>query len=185
MDPIDRLLSNLTSGLTDKPTAKPLPKPASKSVPNAVAFEPSEESIDQLLARLGEPKKQAIRDSLLQPTRSATPQILTVQPSAAPAIVVPEVAAYAIQQTALAQAQQQAADAEIQRQATLKRQRQQELQLKAQQELRSGAQRWLETLDPKSVEGCWFDDFGCNYDSRLEAAIAYLEALQEVDHFLG
>ena len=189
MDPIDRLLSNLTSGMTDKPIAhNPTPLPKSASQPAPKAAEPSGESIDQLLSRLGEPQKQQIRESLLQASQIQTRQIPTpqtpiVQPP--PAIVVPEVAAYAIQQTALAQAQQQTADAEAQRQATLKQQRQQELRSKAKEELRSKAQHWLDTLDPKSTEGRWFEEFGCNYDSRLEAAIAYLEALQEVDHFLG
>ena len=179
MDPIDQLLSNLTSGTIDKSTKQPLPKPASTSWTS----EQPAESIDRLLEQLGEPQKQPIRASLLQSFQAATPQILTVQPSQA--IVVPEVAAYAIQQTAMAQAQQQANDAAAQRQVTLKRQRQQELREKAQQELRSHAQRWLETLDPTSTEGRWFEELGCNYDSRLDAAIAYLEALREVDHFLG
>ncbi len=183
MDPIDRLLSNLTSEITDKPTKQPLPKPASRPVSKASTFEPSGESIDQLLSRLGEPQKQQIRESLLQATQSATPQRLSPQPPQS--IVVPEVAAYAIQQAVIVQAQQQANDAEAQRQATLKRQRQQDLREKTQQELQKKAQQWLETLNPKSTEGRWFEEFGCNYDSRLDAAVAYLEALQEVDHFLG
>ena len=179
MDPIDQLLSNLTSGTPDKTTAQPFSKP----VPTLRTSERPAESIDRLLERLGEPQKQQVRESLLQATRSATPQTLIVQPP--PSIVVPEVAAYAIQQTAIAEAQQQADDAEAQRQAKLKQQRQQELRSKMQQELRLKAQQWLETIDPKSTEGRWFEEFGCNYDSRLDAAIAYLEALQEVDHFLG
>lgn len=179
MDPIDQLLSNLTSGTVDKSTKQPLPKP----VPTPWTSEQPTESIDRLLEQLGEPQKQRVRESLLQATRSTIPQIGIVQPP--PSIVVPEVAAYAIQQTAIAQAQQQADDAEAQRQAKLKQQRKQELQEKAQQELRLTAQQWLKTIDPKSTEGRWFEEFGCNYDSRLDAAIAYLEALQEVDHFLG
>ena len=179
MDPIDQLLSNLTSGTADKTTAQPFPK----SAPTPRTSERPAESIDRLLERLGEPQKQQVRESLLQATRNATPQTLIVQPL--PSIVIPEVAAYAIQQTAIAQAQQQADDAEAQRQAILKQQRQQDLREKTQQELQGKAQRWLVTLDPKSTEGRWFEEFGCNYDSRLDAAVAYLEALQEVDHFLG
>jgi hypothetical protein len=43
------------------------------------------------------------------------------------------------------------------------------------------AQQWLDELEPKSEEGRWFEDFSYSYDSPLEAAITYLEALGEVE----
>ncbi len=42
------------------------------------------------------------------------------------------------------------------------------------------AQQWLQQLNPSTEEGRWFEDFACSYESPLEAAIDYLEALQDV-----
>jgi hypothetical protein len=182
MDEIDRLLSNLTPDATQK-----LPKPEVKASPTPAARSTTG-SIDQLLERLGEPQKQQVRDALLESSRSTHPSVLATPvatPSSIPKKTVPELQAYATEQTAIAQAEQQAEIAEAKHQEQLKQQRQQELRSKRQQELRSQAQQWLDNLDIKSPEGRWFEEFGCHYDSQLEAAIAYLEALQEVDRFLG
>lgn len=53
-------------------------------------------------------------------------------------------------------------------------------QLKRQQYevLEKQAQKWLKALDPYSDEGFWFEQFAQNYPSKLEAAIAYLQAMQ-------
>ena len=40
------------------------------------------------------------------------------------------------------------------------------------------AQTWLKELDPLSNEGMWFTDFADGYESRLDAAIDYLMALE-------
>ncbi len=42
------------------------------------------------------------------------------------------------------------------------------------------AQQWLQQSNLSTAEGRWFEEFACNYESPLEAAIDYLEALQEV-----
>lgn len=42
------------------------------------------------------------------------------------------------------------------------------------------AQQWLNNLDPNSDEGFWFEQFAYSYDSKLTAAIEYLQALQAV-----
>ncbi|MEG3436001.1 hypothetical protein V0288_02620 [Pannus brasiliensis CCIBt3594] len=47
--------------------------------------------------------------------------------------------------------------------------------------LQERAKKWLETLDPKSEEGRWFEEFSYSHESRLEAATIYLDALREVD----
>jgi hypothetical protein len=60
-----------------------------------------------------------------------------------------------------------------QRQAALAQQRR--------QDLRQHAQAWLQKLDKKSVEGRWFEDFACHYESPLDAAIEYFVALQEIN----
>ncbi|HBL57830.1 MAG TPA: hypothetical protein DDZ80_04555 [Cyanobacteria bacterium UBA8803] len=41
------------------------------------------------------------------------------------------------------------------------------------------ATEWLKTLDPRSEEGLWFEEFSYSYPSKLEAAIDYLQALRE------
>ena len=43
------------------------------------------------------------------------------------------------------------------------------------------AQQWLKNLDPNSDEGLWFEEFSYSYESKLEAAIDYLEALHQSD----
>ncbi len=45
--------------------------------------------------------------------------------------------------------------------------------------LREKAQQWLKTLNPRSEEGKWFEEFSYSYDSKLAAAIDYLEAMRE------
>lgn len=40
------------------------------------------------------------------------------------------------------------------------------------------AQTWLKQLDPLSNEGMWFTEFADGYESRLDAAIDYLMALE-------
>ncbi len=183
MDSIDRLLANLTP---EKPPQNG-PQKVQQSAVKPTVDGSVNASIDQLLERLGEPQKQQIRDSLLDRSRSpysAHSLTLPSTPTSLPPRPVPEVEAYGKQQTAIAQANQQAAMAHEQQQAHLKQQRQEALRLQRQQELRSQAQDWLENLDLKSTEGRWFEEFGCHYDSQLDAAIAYLEALQEVDRCL-
>lgn len=80
------------------------------------------------------------------------------------------------------QAQQQALLEQQQReQAQAKQQRLEALKAQRRVELRSRAQEWLTQLKPKSTEGQWFAEFACNYETPLEAAIDYLEALESVN----
>ncbi len=61
--------------------------------------------------------------------------------------------------------------------AAQKREEQKEQRRKA--ALRQQAQQWLKTLNPRSPEGKWFEEFSYAYDSKLAAAIDYLEAMRE------
>ena len=64
----------------------------------------------------------------------------------------------------------------------LQKQQQQE-KLKAQRKreaLTNHAKEWLKNLDINSDEGIWFEEFSYGYESKLDAAIDYLEALREV-----
>jgi hypothetical protein len=67
------------------------------------------------------------------------------------------------------------------KQERAKQKRLEHLRQQRRSELREPARKWLSQLKPKSDEGVWFEEFACNYESRLEAAIEYLEALQEVE----
>ncbi len=57
------------------------------------------------------------------------------------------------------------------RQSELRRQREKKA-------LTRKAQEWLDNLDPYSDEGFWFEQFCYSYESRLEAAMDYLKALE-------
>ena len=61
--------------------------------------------------------------------------------------------------------------------AAQKREEQKEQRRKA--ALQQRPQQWLKTLNPRSEEGKWFEEFSYSYDSKLAAAIDYLEAMQE------
>ena len=45
--------------------------------------------------------------------------------------------------------------------------------------LREKAQQWLKSLDMRSEEGRWFEEFSYSYEDKLQAAIDYLEAMRE------
>lgn len=78
----------------------------------------------------------------------------------------------------------QARAEESRRQEQLKAEERRKQQLK-QQELEGLKRRaiaWLKKLDPLSTEGLWFENFAENYSSKLEAAIVYLQDLQENHH---
>ncbi|OKH17485.1 salt stress protein, Slr1339 family [[Limnothrix rosea] IAM M-220] len=54
-----------------------------------------------------------------------------------------------------------------------------EKQKQAQQKrIRQKAEQWLQNLDPISNEGMWFYEFAETYESRLDAAMDYLMALE-------
>lgn len=69
----------------------------------------------------------------------------------------------------------------LRQEAQQKQERLEQLKQQRRQALTIRAEEWLKALDPNSSEGRWFEEFACNYRSRIEAAIDYLEALGEVD----
>ncbi|NJL83620.1 MAG: hypothetical protein HC890_12920 [Chloroflexaceae bacterium] len=83
---------------------------------------------------------------------------------------------------ALRQEQEEQQRAEVARQQQ-HLQEQQRQETRQQQQRRASlsrqAQAWLQGLDPHSEEGLWFEEFSYAYESKLEAAIDYLEALRE------
>jgi hypothetical protein len=71
-----------------------------------------------------------------------------------------------------------------QQQLQQQKQLQQQQEKKRRQALESKAKEWLKNLKPNSDEGMWFEEFSYAYESKLEAAIDYLQAIRET-RFLG
>jgi hypothetical protein len=177
MDPIDQLLAKLGSSPANPPSPPTTPKSTSPETAsgansgqsiNGRSITPGANStIDDLLRSLGEPAKQTVRDQL-----QASPPA-----SLARSLPVPEIQSYQQEQVA----KDLAAQEKQQQQARMYEQRQAALAQQRRQDLRQHAQAWLQKLDKKSVEGRWFEDFACHYESPLDAAIEYFIALQEIN----
>jgi hypothetical protein len=183
MDAIDRLLAELKTANTNSsppnpPPLEALPEPASMR------------SLDDVLRDITEETRLAIRSQLSQqhqaPPVSRPPALPTPNPIDDHLITQLGDHYAARDQAERLQHEQalKAAELEQQRQTQAQQQRLEALRVKRRGELTLQAQKWLKALNPKSSEGLWFDEFACAYNSRLEAAIDYLEALQDVDRIL-
>lgn len=144
------------------------------------------DEIDKLLANLNQSSTPPVSKSPQPAADSSTrsiddllSQIEISQPQSPPPAPPPQ---RLLEEMKAEHDQQQA---ELERQAERERQRKQRRleNLKQQRRLAlvEKAEQWLKSVDPKSSEGRWFEEFACNYSSRLEAAIDYLEALQELE----
>jgi uncharacterized protein YaiL (DUF2058 family) len=85
------------------------------------------------------------------------------------------------EQIQVEQEKQQEIDRDRQQQEQLKQHRLEQLKQQRRAALQTRAETWLNLLLSESEEGRWFEEFACNYSSELEAAIAYLEALEELN----
>lgn len=186
MDEIDRLLAKLDNQPRQQPTSKPDESKSQSAAPS--------QSLDQLLNQLEDGKKQAVRAELLKhpprtlrPTSSAQPlppRAPVSIPPAADSLIAKLKSEHEAQSRAeqLRQEQeQQEAERQRQEQEQEKQRRLEALKAQRRAELADYAKEWLQQLNPRSQEGLWFDEFACNYESRLEAAVEYLEALQSVE----
>jgi hypothetical protein len=162
MDEIDRLLA----GLNDAGSSA-LPGKAGELVLGG------DGAIDDLLNNLDESTKRGVRDRLSH--AAPAPPNVSLNGLLAHVKVEQEETARVFWQ----QQQDLAAAAEIQAQQRAEKLEQLRLQRRA--ELAVTARSWLAKLSKKSEEGRWFEEFACNYESQLAAAIDYLEALQEVN----
>ena len=171
MDPIDQLLAQLGSSPANPSSPAPKstsPEPTSGTTSGKSITPDASKTIDDLLRSLGEPAKQTVRDQL----QAAPPPA-----SFARSLPVPEIQNYQQEQVEM----ELAAREKQQQQARMYEQRQVALAQQRRQDLRQQAQAWLQRLDKKSVEGRWFEDFACHYESPLDAAIEYFVALQEIN----
>jgi hypothetical protein len=78
------------------------------------------------------------------------------------------------------QAEVKLAEEKRRQQELIELQQREELRDRRRQEaLREEAKTWLLKLNPRSEEGKWFQEFSYSYEDKLQAAIDYLEAMQE------
>jgi hypothetical protein len=166
MSDMDELLAQLKAEYRQQATPKT--KPVSESSPEKPAKTNTEStSLDKLLADI---KTEVESDKFDR----ATPKS---QPDKKPSSQIDD---RFIRELKQEQKQQQLA-AEKQRQQELAaeqiKQAQKEQRRKA--SLQQEAKEWLQKLNPKSDEGRWFEEFAYSYESKLEAAIDYLQALRD------
>ena len=78
------------------------------------------------------------------------------------------------------QAEAKLAEEKRRQQELIELQQREELRDRRRKEaLREEAKTWLLKLNPRSEEGRWFQEFSYSYENKLQAAIDYLEAMQE------
>lgn len=192
---MDDLLAQLKTEFDPKPRSKSQPKSGGNQSPPPQSAA-SQASMNQMLGELrkelesgrGRPNSPSTPPSATSSTSTSSPQ------SAKEAALARQRLNALIDQDYQAQAQiREAKYAEIQRQAEAKLaaekrhqeelievQRLQEIRDRQRQEaLRQEAKTWLIKLNPRSEEGKWFQEFSASYQDQLQAAIDYLEAMQE------
>jgi hypothetical protein len=195
MDGVDKLLAQLQAEQQQQQQRSPDVDPRKQPAPVS-------QSLDDLLGQLGEDTRRSVRAELskqpaaFQPPppapfpRQAMDALLPSQPPPENSLLADLKSHYQEQDQAEALKRQQELQETERRRQQQERQRQRQEQEKQRRlealrqqrraELAGKARSWLKQLNPKSEEGRWFDEFACGYESRLEAAIDYLEALQSV-----
>jgi membrane protein involved in colicin uptake len=94
----------------------------------------------------------------------------------------PLIAQIKAEQIQLEQEKQQEIDRHRNQQEQLKQQRLEQLKQQRRAALHNRAETWFANLTPNSAEARWFEEFACNYNNKTEAAIAYLEALEDLNN---
>lgn len=166
MSEIDDLLSQLKAEYHSQEEPRPINQPP---VPPKISPEPPPNSVDHLLDQL----KGEVKDTLPQPTTS-------VKKISSHSRFTPPVEPNLFQELRSQYQKQDQIDAERQQQEILEKQRLvEQREQKKQEALKEKAKMWLKQLNPKSDEGKWFEEFSYSYESKIEAAMHYLEAMRE------
>ncbi|NJK55201.1 MAG: hypothetical protein HC939_04065 [Pleurocapsa sp. SU_5_0] len=186
---MDDLLAQLKAEFEPQPQSKTNQPPPNRSSPRTPA---SSGSMNQMLEELRKELESGRGRGNTTPQTSSAPALPTL--SAKDAALARQRLNALIDEDYQTQAQiREAKFAEIQRQAEARiaeeQRRQQELiELQQREELRDRrrkealreeAKTWLLKLNPRSEEGKWFQEFSYSYENKLQAAIDYLEAMQE------
>jgi hypothetical protein len=175
MNELEKLLAQLKAEYTQKEQPQQ-PLPVAPPSPEKLTRSPlqSPSPIDNLLAEV-KAEIENPRSSLPQSLQStdSKSQVFKHQDKPLPDNqLLEDVKAEYREQERLEQQRKQQELIEQQRLEEQRRQRRR-------QALKQQAQEWLKNLNPRSEEGIWFEEFSYSYDSKLEAAIDYLEALRE------
>jgi len=181
-DPIDDLLAQLQPSRPDAPKSSP---PAMNSQP-PLPSNSSINSIDRLLDDLDEkpiqqpqkiqPSTNPKFDALVHPVVHPSGLDLPIpNPPTKPEAATDNLTANLLADIkALYQAQDQTAALQQQAERAAARHRQETLRQQRREKLVRQAETWLKTLDARSGEAAWFEEFAAKYSSRVEAAIEYL-----------
>ncbi|HEY9780454.1 MAG TPA: hypothetical protein V6D09_09995 [Leptolyngbyaceae cyanobacterium] len=164
MDSIDKLLAQIKAEYKESDRQE---QPKKQQIPVQPIEQPppqTESSLDSLLNELEAKQGQIKQQTSKAPKNEASFNSLLSDIKAD----------YEGRDRAEEQVRQEQLKAEELRKQKLK---QQELEVLQQQ-----ATTWLKKLEPLSTEGSWFEKFAENYSSKLEAAIVYLQDLQENHH---
>ena len=164
MDSIDKLLAQIKAEYKESDRQE---QPKKQQIPVQPIEQPppqTESSLDSLLNEL-EAKQGQIKQQTSKAPKNEAPLNSLLSDIKAD---------YEGRDRAEEQVRQEQLKAEELRKQKLK---QQELEVLQQQ-----ATTWLKKLEPLSTEGLWFEKFAENYSSKLEAAIVYLQDLQEDRH---
>lgn len=173
MDSIDKLLAQIKAEYqeSDKPEQPKKQQPLPKKAKSGEAFKDGVPPSGNKLF-----KTEASLDSLLSEVETAEsinqqPSTKLNQQSKNTASLNNILSDIKNDYEAQERAEQQIKESQLKAQE----QRQQQLHQQEAEKLRQSAIAWLKQLDPLSTEGLWFDSFAEKYDSKLEAAIAYLQ----------
>jgi hypothetical protein len=187
MDEIDKLLANIDKRQpielpVDRADNPPIDRTSNPPVvpPTVKQQRANTKSIDDLLGSLGaaSPSSQPLatppidRHPIKPPDKSLNNLLSSVRSD-----LDAELAAQAEAESR----QQEQLERERQHQERAKQAKLDRLAAQRRQELQREAETWLRQLKPKSDEARWFEEFACNYETPLEAAIEYLDALKTVD----
>lgn len=167
MGELDDLLSQLKTEYTNpEEPQQDTPPPVVPSP--SVTPKPIHPSVDHLLEQL----KEEIEENKPQPT---PPKKIS-----SPSRFTPPIEPSLSQDLRLEYQEKDQIKAEHQQREIKENQRLEEQRLlKKREALKEKALIWLKQLNPKSDEGKWFEEFSYSYDSKVEAAMHYLEALRE------
>lgn len=162
MDSIDKLLAQIKAEYQESNPPEQLKKQQIPVQPINQPLPQKESSLDSLLSELE-----------VEPVQIKQQQIPKAQKNEASlnSLLSDIKADYEDRDRAEEQLRQKQLKAEELRKQQLK---QQELE-----GLKRQAIAWLKKLEPLSTEGLWLEKFAENYSSKLEAAIVYLQDLQE------
>jgi hypothetical protein len=175
MNEIDDLLAKLKAEYNQpqaeslSSTAKSLPDKNKQTKPEKI------QPLDNLLAEVKEEfesKKTQINERTSKPTNFVKKSLVKPPISSATNSLIQDL-----------QAEYQGKEREEQKlkqeQLLAQQKQQQEKEKRRQQALKQTAKEWLEKLDFNSDEGLWFEEFAYAYESKIEAASDYLQAIRE------